>query len=76
MTTYDEMGRYPVVIRHKVQTIKYLCRLTRLENMKIVKHEYSLLRYLTDLVFDTLTSYVKQILCKHNLGDVYERNYI
>ena len=69
------MGRYRVMIRLKVQTIKYWCRLTRLEDIKVVRQVYSLLRYLTDLGFDTWTSYVKQILCDNN-ADVYERNYV
>ena len=59
MATYAEMGRYPVAIGHKVRIIKYWLRLIRIEGTKTVTQLYSLLQYLTDLDFDTWTSYVK-----------------
>ena len=72
MAIYAETGRYPLDIQHKINCIKYWCRLTRLEEGKIVKQMYNMLKELCDLGFNTWCSYIKEILQEHGFIHLYE----
>jgi hypothetical protein len=73
---YAETGRTPISIRHKLKTVKYWMRLTRLNNAMIVKQVYHMLRELTEVGFSTWVTNVKELLCKHNMSHFYELDYI
>ena len=76
MAILAKVGRYPIGVRHKIRIIKYWCRLTRVEETKIIKQVYSLLRYLSELGFNTWVSHVKEILVQYNMGYFFENNFV
>ena len=76
MAMYAETGRYPLHLQHKINCIKYWCRLTRLTDDKIVKQMYNMPRELSDLGFKTWCNQVYSILSDHGFSHFYNENVV
>ena len=76
IAVYCETGRYPIQIRHKLRLLKYWCRLTRLDDNKVVKTIFLYLKSLSQQGFKTWASKLYSLLESHNLEHVYEMDSI
>jgi hypothetical protein len=68
---YVETGRFPLYLRFKINIVKYFIRLQNMEDGKIVKKVFNMLKHLDDVGFKVWTSDVRDILQEYNLEHYY-----
>ena len=57
---YGEVGRYPVIVQHRVTLLKYWCNLVDLDSESLEKKAYNILKELSVTGFTTLTPKMTQ----------------
>jgi hypothetical protein len=73
---YGEMGRFPIVLRHKVKLIKYWLRIQALPDSALVKQMYIMLKNLDDIGFKTWATNVKDVLCEYGFEHYWYQDSI
>ena len=73
---YAECGRFPLLIKQKVQVIKYWQRIQKMTNSSIVRKAYNFLLELHNHGQSNWCSHVKKILEDNNMLHVWEEQNI
>ena len=71
LAVYGETGRFPLVVRQRVNLLKYWCRIMNMDNNRIVKNTYLELYKLSGDGHYTWCSLVKSMLSDHKRDHIW-----
>ena len=72
LAVYGETGRFPLVLRRQLKSIKFWCKILALPDDNILKMVYNNLLTLTNVGFKTWVSRIEDLLCKVNMSHLFE----
>ena len=76
LAVYGETARFPLVVRQRVNLLKYWCHIINMDDDSILKNVYKELYSLSSLGYNTWCSNIKSILNDHNMDHIWNMQSI
>ena len=73
---YGDTGRFPLIIRQHINTVKYWCRILKFSQSHPVRNAYNMLLELDDIGFTNWCSRIRSVLERTGLDQIWESQNI